>query len=426
MRNSNQLKWIIITLLIAFSFILFRAYNISQFENSKRRNFMRGDAYSDVNLYSAVLHFNDSGLSNTIGLPVHHYKVPVVDTSLHPVVYTHYPALPDILAYFYSRILNTTNEFALRCCIVLFSLFYAYVLWQVLNILIKEPKIVLLSWMMIVLSNYFLGWSDSLHKHVYEELGKAVFIWLLLKHLSKPSPQYLAGLFLTMCLVSNVSFEPLVYLAVVCVGVSLRQKKGLFSLITIVPALGAIVGVLLHLWQNVTYFGSVDLAIADLTETAKLRTAGIEVSGIQKKLESPFGWLEFISMPLIWLGRVERFYMVPAFALIAMWLMVRKEFKIRFDSYYYFWIRLLLIASYSWCLAMAQHAYVHSFTMRQAGLCYALLAGPIVYLFYEKVRRDFKSMTPFLKVITVLIIAYSLAMFLTQQIWDLWLKNTFL
>lgn len=424
MNNQLHLKAIIITLIVAFSFILFRAYNISQFEQSKRRNFMRGDAYSDINLYSAVQHFNDSGLSNTVGLPVHHYKVPVHDTTLHPVVYTHYPALPDLLTYFYSKALGTINEFALRFCVVLISLFYAFILWQVLSLIIKKEDIVLVSWMMLILSNYFIGWSDSLHKHVYEELGKSLFIWVLLLHLKQPKKSYLVALFFIMCFVANISFEPLVYLAIVCIGISLWQKKGLFSTLTLIPAMGAIVGVVLHFWQNIEYFGSWQLALADMTETAKLRTAGIEVSGVQKKLESPFGWVEFISLPLIWLSRTERFFVVPAFALIAMWWMVRKEFKLLFDAAYYKWLRILLIASYSWCIVMAQHAYVHSFTMRQAGLCYAVIAGPIVYLFYIKIRNGFKTFNLGNKVLTVLIIAYTMIMFLTQEVWDMWIKNT--
>ena len=153
MKNKYHLIIIVATLVFAFSFILFRAFSISQFEQSKRRNFMRGDAYSDINLYSAVQYFNDSGLAKTKGLPVHHYKVPVHDTTLHPVVYTHYPALPDLLTYFYSRIIGSISEFGLRCFVVLVSLFYAYVLWQVLWRIIKNKDIVLVSWVMLILSN---------------------------------------------------------------------------------------------------------------------------------------------------------------------------------------------------------------------------------------------------------------------------------
>ncbi len=426
MKNKNHFIIVLTTLLFVFSFVIFRANTISQFEQSKRRNFMRGDAYSDINLYSAVQYFNDSGLAKTKGLPVHHYKVPVHDTTLHPIVYTHYPALPDLLTYFYSRIIGSINEFGLRLFVVLLSLFYAYVLWHVLMRIIKNTGVVLVSWVLLIISNYFIGWSDSLHKHVYEEFGKALFVLVLLKHLETPKKIYLVGLFLIMCFVANISFEPLVYLAIVCIGVSLWEKKGLFSQYTLIPAMGAIVGVVLHLWQNISYFGSWEMALTDLTETAKLRTAGIEVSGLQKKLESPFGWVEFISLPFIWLSRTERFFLVPAFALIGMWYIVRNEFKELLGPNYYKWCKLLLIASYSWCIVMAQHAYVHSFTMRQAGLCYAVIAGPIVYLFYNKIKTQFKNFNMGHKVFSVLIIGYTLIMLLTQAVWDMWIKNTFL
>lgn len=426
MSKAIKSRIIFSVLLLAFSLIIYRAFTISQFEDSNRRNFMRGDAYSDINLYSAVLYFNDSGLQSTKALPVHYYKVPVKDTSLHPVAYTHYPALPDILAYGYSIISGSVDEQVLRCFMILISLFYAFVLWKVLALLIKNEKILLWSWALLILSNYYIGWSDSLHKHIYEELFKSVFIWFLLLYINKKQPIYIVAMFAVMAIVANISYEPIVYLAVVCVGVSLMQKKGLFSVITLLPAAGAILGVLLHLYQNVLYFGSFELAMADLTETAKLRTAGIEVSGIHKKLESPFGWQEFISLPIIWLSRIERFYLVPGFAVLVMWYVVRHELTLYMGAIWKKWSLLLLLGSFSWCLAMAQHAYVHSFTMRQAGLFYALFAGPVTYLFFDKVRTQFKHWSLATKAGTVILILYVLALLLSQQVWDLWLKNTLL
>ena len=109
-----------------------------------------------------------------------------------------------------------------------------------------------------------------------------------------------------------------------------------------------------------------------------------------------------------------------------MWYIVRNEFKELLGPNYYKWCKLLLIASYSWCIVMAQHAYVHSFTMRQAGLCYAVIAGPIVYLFYNKIKTQFKNFNMGHKVFSVLIIGYTLIMLLTQAVWDMWIKNTFL
>lgn len=426
MDKNKRLPIIAATLMVSFSLILFRTFTISQFEHSSRRNFMRGDAYSDVNLYSAVLHFKDSGLASTKALPVHYYKVPVADTGLHPVAYTHYPALPDVLAYGYSVVLGTVDESALRCVMVLISLLYAWLLWQVLRRIINDEKILLWSWVMLILSNYFIGWSDSLHKHVYEEFFKALFVLILLLYHEKPHWLKIAGMTLVMVVAANVSFEPLVYLAVVCVAYALYNKKGLFSVITIFPAIGAVVGVLLHFYQNVLYFGSFELALADITETAKLRTAGIEVSGIHKKLESPFGWQQFISLPVIWLTRIERFFPVPAFAVLIMWYFVRHELTLHMGKLWKRWSLILFLASFSWCVVMSQHAYVHSFTMRQAGVFYALFAGPVTCLFFMKLRTGFRSWSWQAKTCSIVLLFYVAAMMFSQQVWDLWLKHTLL
>ena len=99
---------------------------------------------------------------------------------------------------------------------------------------------------------------------------------------------------------------------------------GLFSKLTLVTGIGAVIGICLHLWQNIEYFGSIDLAIKDLTETAKLRTAGIDVESKYKKLESPFGLLQVLELPFLWLNRMERFYLLPAWGVIAMWFYIRK------------------------------------------------------------------------------------------------------
>jgi len=424
MKDFLKPKYLLV-LLIAAAFILYRSVQISMFEDSARRNFMRGDAYSDVNLYSAVYYFNDSGLTKTYGLPVHYYKVPLKDSTFKVTAYTHYPALPDILAYGYSKILGSQKEVILRLPIILLSLLYAFLIFIFLNQLIENKQIVWLSWLLIVISNYYLGWSDSLHKHVYEELLKCIFILLLLRYDKTKSHWALFGMFLTMLTVANVSFEPIVYLAVICVGYSWYKYKKIFSAITLIPAAAAVLGVALHFGQNMAHFGTLVAALLDLSETARLRAAGIETSGPIVKLEHPFGLKEWVSLPFVWLNRAERFFSIPAFALISMGLYAYQRCKLNISKNQLFWSVLLLIASYSWCFVMAQHAYVHAFTMRQAGLFYALISGTLLYYFWQELKASYESKKQLRLVLGILILVYSLAMFATQHVWDLWVKNTF-
>ena len=424
MKEFLKTKYLLV-LLLAAAFIVYRSVQISMFEESDRRNFMRGDAYSDINLYSAVHHFNDSGLTNTFGLPVHYYKVPLKDSTLKVTAYTHYPALPDVLAYAYSKILSSQKEVLLRLPVVLLSLFYAFLIFVFLHQIVENKQIVWLSWLLIMVSNYYLGWSDSLHKHVYEELLKCVFILLLLRYDKTQSIWALLGMFLTMLTVANVSFEPIVFLAVICVGYSWYKHKKIFSAITLMPAAAAVLGVGLHFAQNIGYFGSLDAALFDLTETARLRAAGIETSGPMVKLEQVFGLKEWLSLPFVWLNRAERFFPIPAFALIAMGLFAYQRCKQNISKTHVFWSALLLIASFSWCLAMGQHAYVHAFTMRQAGLFYALISGTLLYYFWQELKTTFQNNQRLKFALGILILLYAAAMFATQHIWDLWVMNTF-
>lgn len=424
MKEFIKPKYLVV-LLFATAFIGYRSLQISMFEKSERRNFMRGDAYSDINLYSAVQYFNDSGLAKTYGLPVHYYKVPLKDSTFTVTAYTHYPALPDLLAYGYSQLLRSQKEVMLRLPMIAISMFYAFLLFVFLSQIIENKQIAWLSWLLIIISNYYLGWSDSLHKHVYEELLKCVFILLLIRYDQKPRQRILFGLFLTMLIVANVSFEPIVFLAVVCVGYSWYKYKTIFTAITVIPAIAAVLGVALHFFQNIGYFGSLDAALLDLSETARLRAAGIETSGPMVKLEQTFGLQQWLSLPFVWLNRAERFFPIPAFALIAMSIFAYRRCKQNISKTQQTWSILLLIASFSWYLVMAQHAYVHAFTMRQAGLFYALISGTILYYFWQELKATYNDSRRIKFALGLLILLYAVTMFVTQHIWDLWVKNTF-
>lgn len=418
-------KVFFIVVIFTSIFVLYRSATISMFEDSKRRNFMRGDAYSDINLYSAVHHFNDSGLLNTKALPVHYYKVPLKDTVFKPTVYTHYPALPDILAYFYSKISNTQSEFVLRIFMLIISLVFSFLFYHFFILLFNDEKIAITAWLMMMFSNFYLGWADSLHKHVYEEFFKITYLILLIKYLKNHNWKYLIAMFIVMVLVSNISFEPIVFLGVISLCFSLHYKMGLFSKLTLIAGVGAIIGVCLHLWQNIEYFGSLDLAIKDLSETAKLRTAGIDVESKYKKLESPFGLLQVLELPFLWLNRMERFYLLPAWGVIAMWFYVRKEFNEKYKTNEKKWFLFLFISSFSWCIVMSQHAYVHSFTTRQSAILYFAVAAPVLVLFFHKMKSNFNQEKLITKVILTLIVMYNLSIFLSQQVYDLWYINTF-
>ncbi len=413
-------------MVLTTSFVVYRAFNISMFENSSKRNFMRGDGYSDINLYSAVKFFNDSGILKTKALPVHYYKVPLTDTVFKPTVYTHYPALPDILAFTYSKIIQSDNEFQLRLFMILLSLCFSFLLFVFFSKIFENKNTVIWACSILMFSNYYLGWADSLHKHIYEELFKLLFLIFFLKYDENKKILYLFLMILVSILVANVSFEPIVYLFLIVFVFNYIKYKKIFHSLNFIIGFAFFFGVLLHIYQNVLYFGSLELALKDLTETAKLRTAGIEINSKFKKLESEFGIWQYFQMIFVWLNRMERFFIFPAWSIIAIYIFLKKLHQFSYSNQLLKWILIFFISSYSWNLVMGQHAYVHAFTGRQSGFLYAIILAPLIQTFYFKVKDNFKNYQLKYKIASILIILYSIVMFFTQQVWDLWLKNTFL
>src|SRR6218665_1517338 len=91
--------------IFAFSFlvIIFRVLFASVYDNTRVRNQVYGDGYSDINTLSSAKYFLDSGFTQTTFLPVHDYY----PATGHAQVYTHYPALPNILAGVYATVFQS-------------------------------------------------------------------------------------------------------------------------------------------------------------------------------------------------------------------------------------------------------------------------------------------------------------------------------
>ncbi|MFY8020064.1 MAG: hypothetical protein ACOVP1_02655, partial [Bacteroidia bacterium] len=103
--SHQQIKYILFV--FCFSLILFRLVNISIYTEGRARSAILGDAFSDKNTISSAKFFLDSGFTQTVFLPVHEYD-PQSD-AVHQV-YTHYPALPNILAGIYAVIFQSIDE----------------------------------------------------------------------------------------------------------------------------------------------------------------------------------------------------------------------------------------------------------------------------------------------------------------------------
>lgn len=408
----------------AFCFILviWRAFNVTT-SNGNGRDNVYGDSFSDKNVLSAVKFYNDYGFDTTCWLPVQQYDGKG-DSAW--IAYSHYPPLPDILAGIYSKILGTTRETPLRLVAFIWGILLFFIIYNVLDFLLKDKTQAFIGGTLLVLSNYYLAWADNLHKHTLEELAKWVYLYCIYRYYNEEENKnkWLVWMCVIFLFAVNVSFEPPVYLAIVSIGFSLLYQRKIFTKTTILPGISAVTGFMLHMWQNAAYFGSWQTAFDDMKAAFLLRTAGQETEGITVNEigDKSFNLLDIF---FEWFNRIERFYLIPGWAILILgtwgiWHMYQNRRKL-------FYITLtLFIATIAWSFVMMHHAYVHLFTSRQWGIFLAVVCGYTLPLYYEQVRKAIAERNSPLIVMHSLFVLYIAAMAISQQVYAMWLKNGFL
>lgn len=380
-------KIILPVVFLCYLLILWRAFTISMFDETKARDFYHGDAYSDKNAYSTAVYMMDYGFTKSKLLPVWNYYQK--SDSSKAAVYTHYPALPDVLTAVYAKTFQSTNETIVRIIPILFSIAYIFIIAFVLKLYSNDNFNSSITLCILLLSNYFVFWADNLHKHQYEEMIKWLYIGLIyIYYQSKEKKSILLLLMaLLFIIVSNISFEPVIYLAIVTIGFSLIYEKKLFTIETITLGFSAIIGVLLHLYQNYLFLGDWNAVIHDLTDAAKLRTAGSE--SIQNELGKTLTWVDYLNIPNLTLMRLERIFLIPGPVFVyLLYLVLNKKNNIQKITKLI--VVTLVLASLSWAFLMTQHFTVHCFTIRHWGIVYGLviaLAIPEYILLFNSLKE---------------------------------------
>ena len=382
------------------------------------RDHVYGDGYSDINTLSAARFFHDSGFVKTAFLPVHGYP------QSHPTkVYTHYPALPDILAGCTATVLNTGDERALRLFPFLLSIFFFFLIYRVLNSLTGDFRSAFIGASMLVLSNYFIAWGDNLHQHLYAELVKWMFIGLLFQYqeAQRKSRSAFLGLLVLMVLAVNISFELPVYLGVATAGFALIYQRSLFTRETLGLFAALLFGFALHILQNVLYLDSFRLAIEDMKNALVFRTTGADDVGYIP--EKPFSVAQNAwQIPIDWFNRMERYYPLPGWFLLAtlFWSLpvIRKQSPRLFQI-----CIALFVASAAWGVVMPQHAYVHLFTNKHFGLWVGLMMAISLPVYFQVVKQHFQEKKTALMALHIGLIGYAAVMCITQQLIGLWWKH---
>ena len=415
---ASHARLVVLGLLaVVYSVIGWRAVWIPTETASKARDSLHGDAYSDRNTLSAIRHYVDQGLGASCGLPVHNYSGPETPLSERKV-YLHYPALPDLLGAAVAYGVQSSDEVPLRVGMALCSLLFAGLLLGLARRLQADP---VWAWAVAGLwfaSNYFVFWADSLHKHQYEEAAKAAFLLLAWRYYgSGRSTGWLLACALLYVLAANLSFEPIVYLAVVSVGWAWIYDGHPLSRFSCAMGVAALAGFGLHLLQVWCWLGSWDAVWADVEGAFRLRTLG-EAHGQQlSELDRGLGWRDYLALPFSWLNRIERAYLIPGWTLLLLVLGTGRQLW-REQPQRARLLGVLFLASIAWSLTLTQHYVVHAFTARHfvlwAGVAVAWL-GPY---YVQRLRADWSGQHLGWKLVHVGLVGYTLAMAITQHLID--------
>lgn len=400
-----------------FLVIVFRMLFVSIYDDSRGRNQIYGDGYSDINTISSAKYFLDSGFTGTSFLPVHDYYPETGNAQ----VYTHYPALPNILAGIYARLFQSYQEPVLRIIPVLLAVLFFLFIYRVLLTVTRNPLQAFIGGSVIVLSNYFIAWADNLHQHLYGEFLKWIYFYLLYRYHEDGARNRLLfiPLLLIMILEVNISFEQPVFLGVLTLGFSVIYKRKVFTYETISAGLAVVAGFGLHIMQNAIYFGSWDLALEDMKNALFLRTAGVESA--HQKAEAAFTPANYWQIPFNWFNRMERYFLFPGWAMLIIGYLSMKQLRVNNKRLYQI-IWVLFFASIAWTICMAQHAFIHTFTNKHFSIFYALIAATGLPLFYTKLRGAFASRNYRQGIFFGALVLYMLVMFITQQVIPLYIQ----
>ncbi len=405
--------------IFCFTIIAFRAIKVSVYHETRARNGILGDGFSDINVLSSAKYFLDSGFTQTKWLPVHDYYPAGKNT---PQVYTHYPALPNILAGTYAKLFNTVNEPLLRLIPILLAVVFFFFIYFVLNQLLQQQTIALVGSSLLWMGCYFLNFADNLHQHLYGEFLKWIYFYLLYQYHRNESKSLplIFWLFIIMMVQVNISFEQPVYLGILTVGFSIIYQKSIFTKTTLLGAIAVILGFALHLWQNALYFGGWQPAIDDFIKAYTFRTTGTEVEGYVK--EAPFTLKDTWQIPFDWFNRMERYFVLPGWAILIIsywgikWLKKYKPELLKISIAVFF-------ASIAWSIFMPQHAFIHAFTNKHFSIWVGLMGGVSVYAYFQQLKLDFSTAGNITtKSFHILVILYATAMFVSQQVYEVWLK----
>lgn len=400
----NRIFWVLY--FFCFLVVFTRAVLIPVDDQQGGRTFWRGDDYSDKGAVSASRYWQDHGYWDNKLRPMHGYEGDKSTAS----AYLHYPPIADLVTSAYIKVLGFDLRLARLAPLVL-SFLFVLVLAVLLQILFRDTRITLLSLALTLPTNYFLAWADSLYSHMLAEMCKVAFVAVMYFHYTRERQwQNILPLAGAAILFSNVSLHLIVYCAVVAVGFSICYRKSwrrIFAPENVILGIAFALGLALHVYLNRLYLGSWEATGEDIRSIFQVR--------------GHLPWQEKLLVFWNGMNRIERYFMIPGWALIVFFICFLRATRPRVDLRILAWI--LLAAGLSWYVVMPQHSAVHTFMAREIGLFYLLVVGWGVQTYWHQLRLKWNEMAWYLKGLNILFVTYVVGMAISQQVITMWWRH---
>jgi|GEM_PF-2973529 len=385
MKNIVWRSGVMLLIVLNLSFILvYRDFtDKNSIPSASRRIWF--DDYSEQDAYWAGKNFAKDGFLKSKMLP----NLTGSPEKNGYYVDTHYPALPHILYGLYLK-MGISKLGLIRLVPIVLALISVFLIYYLLSMYFG-PKIAITGSLLYSIHPVFLDNADHLHQSMYA--------WFLLLLTMILTTQIFKGTrkqnlilwlnFLVLVLLANVTFEYIINILLVTVGLYYYHKhyKTLKAnrLHLCVLLAGPLFGFLLHFLQNALFFDSFIAAFQDLKKAFLSRTLN-EGGGVDTYifLTSPNEYLSYLG------GLAARHYHLTFGFTVAGLLTIRllvKEWR-----RYLALIFILLVGSITWWVIFRQHTFIHKHVDYRHLLFFAVaFFATVITALLEKCVEQFKK-----------------------------------
>jgi hypothetical protein len=320
-----------------------------------------GDEWAEANVLTAGENFARLGFINCRFLPAFE---PNLDKPKD--LYTHYPPLPEIINGFLRSAFKADSLIFFRG-VSLFFAFLTIIFWYLFITKASGSYFAGFLAALFYMSNpMFLFGVDSLHQSSYSGFLQALILFIFVLILGTPEKKKQRLLLLLLWgllfIQTWIGLDCVIYLYLFFIFYNFFFKKSgerlsipAFVFLFAAPA----AGFLLHILQNIWYFGGISAAYADLKKVAFERIAASKDSSLPLTLSN---WWKYVIVRNFSLVLLFNYYIVFSAALFCCFLYSFISPRHAQDIKVLLRLSILLaICGISWYIVFPAHSLAHSF-----------------------------------------------------------------